>query len=75
MTRKDIYIKIQRMLATEKDILLTRYEAGNLSYDNYQELIAERVRDYREWEIELMLANDDEVSDRLRFIIDYSFME
>lgn len=75
MTRKDIYIKIQRMLATEKDILLTRYEAGNLSYDNYQELIAERVREYREWEIELMLANDDEVSDRLRFIIDYSFME
>lgn len=75
MTRKDIYIKIQRMLATEKDILLTRYEAGNLSYDNYQELIAERVRECREWEIELMLANDDEVSDRLRFIIDYSFME
>lgn len=75
MTRKDIYIKIQRMLATEKDILLTRYEAGNLSYDNYQELVAERVREYREWEIELMLANDDEVSDRLRFIIDYSFME
>lgn len=75
MTRKDIYIKIQRMLATEKDILLRRYEAGNLSYDNYQELIAERVREYREWEIELMLANDDEVSDRLRFIIDYSFME
>lgn len=75
MTRKDIYIKIQRMLATEKDILLRRYEAGNLSYDNYQELIAERVREYREWEIELMLANDDEVSDKLRFIIDYSFME
>ena len=75
MTRKDIYIKIQRTLATEKDILLRRYEAGNLSYDNYQELIAERVREYREWEIELMLANDDEVSDRLRFIIDYSFME
>lgn len=70
MTRKEIFEKIERMLEIEKEILLKRYESGNLNYENYKELCHKRVQEYGEWKEELMLANDDEINDKLKFIIE-----
>lgn len=70
MTRKEIFEKIERMLGIEKEILLKRYESGNLDYENYKELCRKRVQEYGEWKEELMLANDDEINDKLKFIIE-----
>jgi hypothetical protein len=70
MTRKEIFEKIERMLGIEKEILLKRYESGNLDYENYKELCHKRVQEYGEWKEELMLANDDEINDKLKFIIE-----
>lgn len=70
MTRKEIFEKIERMLEIEKEILLKRYESGNLDYENYKELCRKRVQEYGEWKEELMLANDDEINDKLKFIIE-----
>jgi hypothetical protein len=70
MTRKEIFEKIERMLEIEKEILLKRYESGNLDYENYKELCHKRVQEYGEWKEELMLANDDEINDKLKFIIE-----
>lgn len=70
MTRKEIFEKIERMLEIEKEILLKRYESGNLDYENYKELCHKRVQEYGEWKEELMLANDDEINDKLKSIIE-----
>lgn len=70
MTRKEIFEKIECMLEIEKEILLKRYESGNLDYENYKELCHKRVQEYGEWKKELMLANDDEINDKLKFIIE-----
>lgn len=70
MTRKEIFEKTERMLEIEKEILLKRYESGNLDYENYKELCHKRVQEYGEWKEELMLANDDEINDKLKFIIE-----
>ena len=69
MTRKEIYEKIQIMLANEKKTLLDRYETNSLDYESYKELVFKRVQEYREWEIELMLTNDDELPEKFDFII------
>ena len=69
MTRKEIYEKIQIMLANEKKTLLDRYETNSLDYESYKELVSKRVQEYREWEIELMLTNDNELPEKFDFII------
>lgn len=69
MTRKEIYEKIQIMLGNEKKTLFDRYETNSLDYESYKELVSKRVQEYREWEIELMLTNDDELPEKFDFII------
>lgn len=70
MERQEIYDKIQALLRKEKGILLKRFVViGDLNFENYRELVDKRNQEYREWEIELMLSSDDELSERLAFII------
>ena len=73
MTRKEIYEKIQIMLANEKKTLLDRYETNSLDYESYKELVSKRVQEYREWEIELMLTNDDELPEKFDLKQMYEF--
>ena len=49
--------------------MLDRYETNSLDYESYKELVSKRVQEYREWEIELMLTNDDELPEKFDFII------
>ena len=68
--RQEIYDKIQALLRKEKEILSKRLVIiRDLDFKNYRELIDKREKEYREWEIELMLSSDDELSERLAFII------
>lgn len=70
MERQEIYDKIQALLRKEKEILSKRLVIiRDLDFKNYRELIDKREKEYREWEIELMLSSDDELSERLAFII------
>lgn len=70
MERQEIYDKIQALLRKEKEILSKRLVIiRDLDFKNYRELIDKREKEYREWEIELMLSSDDQLSERLAFII------
>jgi len=70
MERQEIYDKIQALLRKEKEILSKRLVIiRDLDFKNYRELIDKREKEYREWEIELMLSSDDELSEKLAFII------
>lgn len=70
MERQEIYNKIQALLRKEKEILSKRLVIiRDLNFENYRELVDKREKEYREWEIELMLSSDDELSEKLAFII------
>lgn len=70
MERQEIYDKIQALLRKEKEILSKRLVIiRDLNFENYRELVDKREKEYREWEIELMLSSDNELSERLAFII------
>lgn len=70
MERQEIYDKIQALLRKEKEILSKRLVIiRDLDFKNYRELIDKCEKEYREWEIELMLSSDEQLSERLAFII------
>lgn len=70
MERQEIYDKIQALLRKEKEILSKRLVIiRDLNFENYRELVDKREKEYREWEIELMLSSDDQLSEKLAFII------
>ena len=70
MERQEIYDKIQALVRKEKEILSKRLVIlRDLNFENYRELVDKREKEYREWEIELMLSSDNELSEKLAFII------
>jgi len=69
MTRKEIYEKILKMLEIEENHLRNRYEFGEIEYDTFQELSAKRESEYQEYIIDLALTNDDELQEKMSFVI------
>ena len=69
MTRKEIYKKIMKMLEVEQNHLRNRLEFGEIEYDNYVELSSARVEEYREYVRDLALADDNELEEKMSFVI------
>lgn len=69
MNRKEIYEKILKMLEKEQNHLRNRYEFGEISFDNYEELSFERDEEYEEYIVDLATTNDDELEEKMSFII------
>jgi hypothetical protein len=69
MTREEIYNKIQAMCSKEIEHLNDRVQQGTLDADGFLELANKRTREYQEWEQVLALTNDNELEEKLGFII------
>lgn len=69
MTRKQIYNKIFKMLEIEQNRLRNKFEFGEISFDNYEELSYKRNEEYQEYVIDLAIANDNELEEKMSFII------
>lgn len=70
MTRKEIYQKILKMLEIEENRVRNNYEFGEIDYDAFKELSYKRNAEYKEYVVDLALATDDELSEKMKFIID-----
>lgn len=70
MTRKEIYEKILKMLEIEENRVRNNYEFGEIDYDAFKELSYKRNAEYKEYVVDLALTNDDELSKKMKFIID-----
>lgn len=70
MTRKEIYEKILKMLEIEENRVRNNYEFGVIDYDAFKELSYKRNAEYKEYVVDLALATDDELSEKMKFIID-----
>lgn len=70
MTRQEIYNRIMKMLEIEQNHLQNRYDFGEIDYDNFVELSSARVEEYREYIKDLALADDNELQEKMKFVID-----
>lgn len=69
MNRKEIYQKILKMLEKEQNHLRNKFEFGEISFDNYEELSFERDKEYEEYIVDLATTNDEELEEKMSFII------
>ena len=69
MTRQEIYNKIFKLLEKEQNHLRNRYEFGEMDYDTYVELSSARSEEYKEYITDLALAYDDELNEKMSFVI------
>lgn len=69
MTRKQIYNKIFQMLEIEQNNLLNKYEFGEIDLETYKELNKKRELEYQEYVIDLALCNDEDLEEKMKFII------
>ena len=69
MTRQEIYDKIFKLLEKEQTKILNRYEFGEIDYDTYVELSSARSDEYKEYINDLALSYDDELNEKMSFII------
>ena len=69
MNRKEIYNKIFKLLEKEQDNLRNKYEFGEIDYNNFKELSFRRNEEYREYVIDLAITNDNELEEKMSFII------
>lgn len=69
MTRQEIYDKIFKLLEKEQNKILNRYEFGEIDYDTYVELSSARSDEYKEYINDLALSYDDELNEKMSFII------
>lgn len=66
---KEIYDKIFQLLKKEQNHLLNRYENDEIDYDSYVELSSARYNEYQEYVKELALAYDNELNEKMAFVI------
>jgi hypothetical protein cdivTM_09561 len=69
MTRKEIYRKILEMLEIEQNHLRNKFEFGEISFDNYEELSCKRSEEYREYIVDLALCTDKDLEEKMKFVI------
>ena len=69
MTRQEIYDKIFKLLEKEQFHIQNRYEFGEIDYDTYVELSSARYNEYQEYVKDLALASDNELNEKMAFVI------
>lgn len=69
MTRQEIYNKIFKLLEKEQNHLRNRYELEEIGCAAYIELSSARTEEYKEYIKDLALCNDDQLEEKMSFII------
>lgn len=69
VTRQEIYDKIFKMLEKEQFHVQNRYEFGEIDLETFEELSNARYNEYQEYVKDLALASDNELNEKMSFII------
>lgn len=69
MTRKEIYDKIFQMLNIEQNHLRRRYEFGDISKEEFEEMSEEVQETYENCIKEMALCGDEEVVEKMSNIL------
>jgi hypothetical protein cdivTM_09561 len=69
MTRQEIYDKIFKLLEKEQFHIQNRFEFGEIDLETFEELSSARYNEYQEYVKDLALASDNELNEKMSFII------
>ena len=69
MTRQEIYDKIFKLLEKEQFHIQNRFEFGEIDLETFEELLSARYNEYQEYVKDLALASDNELNEKMSFII------
>ena len=73
MTRKEISEKMSKMHNIELKRLLNRYENNEIDIETLDKLFAARTDEFVQHVKDLALANDEELKEKMSFIINADF--
>ena len=68
-TRQEIYDKIFKMLEKEQFHVQNRFEFGEFDLETFEELSSARYNEYQEYVKDLALASDNELNEKMAFVI------
>ena len=69
MTRQEIYDKIFKLLEKEQFHIQNRFEFGEIDLETFEELSSARYNEYQEYVKDLALASDNELNEKMAFVI------
>ena len=69
VTRQEIYDKIFKMLEKEQFHVQNRFEFGEIDLETFEELSSARYNEYQEYVKDLALASDNELNEKMAFVI------
>lgn len=70
MTREEIYSKLGEIIQEELDRIRNDFEFGEIEKSEFDEMTDEVEQTFVNCLTEMALANDDEVKDKMAFILD-----
>ena len=71
MTREEIYSKLDKMIQDRLNIVRNDYEFGVIEKTEFEELSDEIEQEYNAYLLEMALASDSEVKEKMAFILDF----
>ena len=70
MTREEIYSKLDKMIQDRLNGARNDYEFGEITKEEFEEITGLIEQEYNAYLLEMALANDDEVKEKMAFILD-----
>lgn len=69
--REEIYEKLDKMIQKRLDDVRNDYEFGSIEKSEFEKMSDEIEQEYTYYLTEMALANDDEVKEKMAFVIDF----
>lgn len=69
--REEIYKKLDKMIQDRLNSVRNDYEFGSIEKTEFERMSDEIEREYTYYLTEMALANDDEVKEKMAFVLDF----
>lgn len=69
--REEIYQKLDKMIQKKLDDVRNDYEFGEVTKEEFEEITNSIEQEYNAYLLEMALSDDDEVEQKMAFILDF----
>lgn len=69
--REEIYQKLDKMIQKRLDDARNDYEFGEITKEEFEETSDRIEQEYNAYLLEMALANDDEIKEKMAFVLDF----
>jgi len=69
--REEIYQKLDKMIQKRLDDVRNDYEFGEITKEEFEEITNSIEQEYNAYLLEMALASDSEVEEKMAFVLDF----